>query len=48
MSQARSDTNWKPLYRAGGVAALITAVLIPTQIIVFVAWPPPLDGTACE
>ena len=48
MSQARFDTNWKPLYRAGGVAALITAVLIPTQIIVFVAWPPPLDGTACE
>lgn len=48
MSQARSDTNWKPLYRAGGVAALITAVLIPTQIIVFVAWPPPLEGTAGE
>jgi hypothetical protein len=48
MSQARSNTNWKPLYRVGGVAALITAVLIPVQIVVFVAWPPPLEGPAID
>ena len=48
MAQARSDTNWKPLYRVGGAAALITALLVPLQIIVFVAWPPPLEGTASE
>ena len=47
-SQARSDTNWKPLYKAGGAAALITAVLIPIQIIVFIAWPPPLEGTVID
>jgi hypothetical protein len=47
-SRAKTDTNWKPLYRVGGAAALITAVLIPAQIIVFVAWPPPLKGTASE
>jgi hypothetical protein len=46
MSQARTNTNWKLLYRVGGVAALITAVLIPIQIVVFVAWPPPLEGPA--
>jgi hypothetical protein len=48
MSQARSNTNWKPLYRVGGVAALITAVLIPVQIMIFIAWPPPLEGTAID
>ena len=48
MSQARSNTDWKPLYRVGGAAALITAVLIPTQMIVFVAWPPPLEGSTSE
>jgi hypothetical protein len=48
MSQAESNTNWKPLYRVGGVAALITAVLIPLQIIVFIAWPPPLEGLVID
>jgi hypothetical protein len=48
MSQAESHTNWKPLYGAGGVAALITAVLIPAQIVVFIAWPPPLEGPAID
>jgi hypothetical protein len=48
MSQANSNTNWKPLYRVGGAAALITATLIPLQIIVFVVWPPPFEGTARE
>ena len=48
MSQAESGISWKPLYRVGGVAALITAVLIPLQIIVFIAWPPPLEGTASD
>ena len=47
-SHAKPDTDWKPLYRAGGIAALITAVLIPLQIIVFIVWPPPLEGTASE
>jgi hypothetical protein len=44
-SRAKTDTNWKPLYRVGGAAALIAAVLIPAQIIVFVAWPPPSTVT---
>jgi hypothetical protein len=48
MSQARSNTNWKPIYRVGGGAALITAVLIPVQIIVFIAWPPPLEGPVID
>jgi hypothetical protein len=48
MSQAESNTSWKLLYRVGGVSALITAVLIPLQIIVFIAWPPPLEGTASD
>ena len=48
MAEIASDTVWRPLYRAGGVAALITAVLIALQIVVFVAWPPPLEGSTRE
>lgn len=42
------DSPWKGLYRVGSVAALITAVLIPIQIVVFIAWPPPLEGTVTD
>jgi hypothetical protein len=48
MAQARYDTDWRLLYRAGGVAALITAVLIPLQIVVFIAWPPPLESSVID
>jgi hypothetical protein len=33
------DWNW--LYRIGGYAALFMFVLIPIQIVIFMAWPPP-------
>jgi hypothetical protein len=33
--------SWSPLYRAAGVAALITAVLVPVQLAVFMAYPFP-------
>jgi hypothetical protein len=33
--------SWRTLYRAAGVAALITAVLVPVQLAVFVAYPFP-------
>ena len=36
-----ADSGWKSLYRVGGAAALIMAVFIPIQFIIFVAWPPP-------
>ena len=32
-----ADSAWKSLYRVGGTAALIQVVLIPIQIIVFIA-----------
>jgi hypothetical protein len=35
------DSVWKGLYRVGGTAALIMAVFIPIQIIIFIVWPPP-------
>ena len=40
------DSAWKSLYRVGGAAALITLVLMPIQIVIFIAWPPPstVDG----
>ncbi len=36
-----ADSNWKSLYKAGGVAALAVLLFIPIQMIVFFAWPPP-------
>ena len=35
------DSNWKDLYKTGGVAAIIAAVLIPTEIIILTIWPLP-------
>jgi hypothetical protein len=43
-----ADPHWNWLYRIGGAAALITVVLIPVQIIVFIAWPPPYEGTVTD
>ena len=35
------DPQWRNLRRSGAVAAVITAILIPVQIAVFILWPPP-------
>lgn len=35
------DSPWKGLYKVAGVAALISAVIIPIQVIVFIVSPPP-------
>jgi hypothetical protein len=40
--------HWNWLYRIAGAAALVTAVMIPLQVAVFIIWPPPLEGTAIE
>jgi hypothetical protein len=37
----RAGSSWRTLYRAAGAAALITALLIPIQIAVFIAYPYP-------
>ena len=34
-------SNWKNLYKVGGAAALLSAVFLPIQIIVFIVSPPP-------
>jgi hypothetical protein len=43
-----SGARWMVLYRVGGAAALASAVFIPIQILVFIIWPPPLEGTAVD
>jgi len=39
------DSNWKDLYKIGGIAAIIAAVLIPIEIIVLTIWPLPTTVT---
>ena len=44
MNKAKLDQDearWQWLYRLGGSAALITAIFIPLQVVIFMAWPPP-------
>lgn len=36
-----SGSAWKGLYRAGGLAALITVLFMPIQMVVFIVSPPP-------
>jgi hypothetical protein len=41
-----ADSNWKTLYKVAAIAALISAVFVPIQVAVFIAYPPPLAGTS--
>jgi hypothetical protein len=36
-----AEPQWRPLYRAGAIAALVGIAIIVTAIIVFLLWPPP-------
>jgi hypothetical protein len=36
-----ADSAWTPLYRVGGVAALLAVAIMPLAVFVFLAWPPP-------
>jgi hypothetical protein len=42
------DRAWAGLYRPAGAAALILALITLAQVVIFVAAPPPLEGTAAE
>jgi len=35
------DSAWKPLYKVGGISALLVVAMIPIQAIIFLGWPPP-------
>lgn len=40
--------RWHQLCLYGGVAALLTALVMPVQVAVFIIWPPPLGGSAVD
>ena len=46
LSPLMDGSGWEWLYRLGGIAALIIAILIPFQIVAFIAWPPPSTVSA--
>lgn len=43
-----TDARWRVLYLVAGVGAVISAVFIPIQALVFIVWPPPFDGGATD
>jgi hypothetical protein len=44
--QDPADPRWQGLYRAAGIGALLTGLLIPLQIVAFIVWPLPEGGVA--
>jgi hypothetical protein len=46
-SVAVADTTYRALYRVAGLGAILTALLIPLQVVAFVVWPLP-EGGALE
>lgn len=36
-----TDSTWKPLFKIGGIAALIMLPIIPLESFIFIAFPPP-------
>ncbi len=47
-SAEATDPRWKVLYQLGGIAALAMIAIIVIQLIIFMAAPPPLTGTALD
>jgi hypothetical protein len=48
VDRAPAQEHWATLYRTGAAAAAVSALFVPIQIVVFLVWPPPLDGTAVD
>lgn len=47
MASARPDLSWQPLYRIGGISAVVFVVLVLVPVtLVFVAPVPPTEGRA--
>jgi diadenosine tetraphosphate (Ap4A) HIT family hydrolase len=46
VSETEPEEHWNKLYQVAGVSALLTAILIVIQMVVFILFPPP--GTAIE
>ena len=43
-----TDPRWRLLFRLAGAGALLSAVFIPIQVLVFILRPPPLEGNAAD
>src|SRR5688572_23924992 len=41
---ASGQTSWRLLFRVAGIGALLTAVLIPLQVVAFIIWGLPEGG----
>ncbi len=39
-----TDSRWHWLYKVAGMSAIVTAVLIVVQMIVYIIWPPPSNA----
>jgi len=46
--ETNREAHWRGLYMVAGVGAVLTGILIPLQIIAFIAWPPPIEGTVAD
>ena len=44
----KADPDWKPLYKLGGVSALMMIAIIIVQMVFFITAPQPLEGTVID
>lgn len=43
-----TEPRWRGLFLAGAAGAALTALLIPLQVVVFIAWPPPASRSVAD
>jgi hypothetical protein len=48
VAKETSDPRWRALYRVAGAGALLTGLLIPLQVVAFIVWPPPIEGSVAD
>jgi len=48
MKESKDSAGWGLLYKVSGLISLLLVLLTAVQLVVFISFPPPLDGTAAE
>ncbi|NUQ86758.1 MAG: hypothetical protein HUU11_18830 [Anaerolineales bacterium] len=48
MNELTNAKNWNPLFKLGGLTALLMAAIIIVQAVLFIVAPPPYEGSALD
>jgi len=48
MNRTPTHPRWRGLYRTAATSAVLTAVCIPIQVVLYIAWPPPASHAVAD